>query len=63
VYDITDDIPIGNKAFRAPDEGLRVMDTEFLNPAWYGCNRIGRANGKRIAFSTEYTREHYNDKG
>ena len=61
-WDITDDIPIGSKALRAPDKGAVVTDTSILSPTWHGCNRIGIWRGKRIAFTTEYTGEHYNDK-
>jgi hypothetical protein len=62
VYDITDGTPIGNKAFRSPEGGMRTNENEALEPMWYGCNRTGTWNGKRVAFPTEFTMEHYHDK-
>jgi len=62
MYDITGDIPIGNKALRAPETGARVNNNELLSPQWHGCNRIGHWRDRRVAFTTEYTAEHIHDK-
>jgi hypothetical protein len=60
-YDITDK-PIGSKAGRAPEGGAKVVDVEIMPAEWHGCNRIGWYKGKRIAFNSEFTMEHYYDK-
>lgn len=61
-YDITDQ-PIGNKAARAGDGGLRADDLEPVSPTWHGCDIIGQTlDGRRIAFNTQMTREHLYDK-
>ena len=61
-YDITDQ-PIGSKAARAGDDGLRASNLEPISPVWHGCDISGHTqDGRRIAFHTQMTREHYNDK-
>ncbi len=61
-WDITGDTPIGSKAERAPDEGAHVAEATLLSPTWHGANRVGYWQGKRVAFTTEYTKEHYHEK-
>jgi hypothetical protein len=61
-WDISDGTPIGSKAKRAPEDGAKVHDNEELKPQWHSCNRIGHWKDRRIAFTTEYTSEHYHDK-
>ena len=61
-YDITVE-PIGCKAARAGDVGLFVDDLEPISPVWHGCDIIGNTkDGRRIAFNTQMTKEHLNDK-
>jgi len=61
-YDITVE-PIGSKAARAQDGGLRIDDLEAISPQWHGCDMIGHTpDGRRIAFHTQMTREHLYDK-
>ena len=59
-WDITEK-PIGSRAARAPDDGLTITDIERIS-TWHGCDRIGYSGGRKIAFTTEYTREYYHAK-
>lgn len=60
-YDL-DHAPIGARTGRAPEQGLTAHHIESI-PVWHGCNCVGYTKtGKKVAFHTEFTREHYHDK-